>query len=115
RSDRARQRPASPPTAARSRHCASVIHTGSLGQRVIRLLDQIAITSVDVLAMKRDNFAPRAGMKAVVDFYFAGVLMRSMWPSTIALPLAQDARKGKTGSMLQEILMVRTRLLGGAS
>ena len=41
-----------------------------IGQRVIRLFDQVAIASMDALAVEHDDCAPRTGVKAVVDFYF---------------------------------------------
>ena len=49
-----------------------------VGQCVIRLFDQIAIVSMDAFAMDHQHFASRAGVKAIVDFYFRGVLMSSM-------------------------------------
>ena len=51
---------------------------GQVGQRVIRLLDQIALASMDASAMYHQDFAPRTGVKAVADLYFRGVLMSSM-------------------------------------
>jgi hypothetical protein len=41
-----------------------------IGQRAIRLFDQVAIASMDALAVEHDDCAPRTGVKAVVDFYF---------------------------------------------
>jgi hypothetical protein len=45
---------------------------------VIRLFDQIAVMPIDTFAMEHQHFAPGAGVKAVVDFYFGRVLMSSM-------------------------------------
>jgi hypothetical protein len=49
-----------------------------VSQRVIRLFDQVAIATVDAFAVNHQDFAPRSGMKGVVDFYFGGMLMSSM-------------------------------------
>jgi len=41
-----------------------------VSQRVIRLFDQVAIAPMHASAMDHQYFAPRTGVKAVVDFYF---------------------------------------------
>ena len=45
---------------------------------MIRLFDQVAVAAEDAFAVNHQDFAPRTGVKGVVDFYFGGVLMSSM-------------------------------------